>query len=517
MNILNELPKNWIERLETSDEVMAEIVIDDISYLAAELKEKQQKVLVSHILDNIKLRKSEKIIKNGMKLLKSLQDTVEIDIFVDYDLTELNQNPEMISKLLETFIQQDSLCRVIDNFLESDDSEMQNFIIGLIGQHQKMRYRDRLFELLIKYIDSLKSITELFNFELKISARKRMADLRTINGFLNLDTVKIIDSDLAEVKKYNIMVRKYLNRENIEEFVPITKDLPVPSLIKRDMIIGLLEKTIILLGTLLQLGSIDIRPLIEGFVMRLLPFKSSGKLQILKKPYFLSLEKILSMEIDVMDRSVEFLFDKLKILCYLCLGRTGNIDTFPLLSDRFHIEMNEECKVSILHAIGSLNGIKNERVEFLINQSKDEKYYFHSLAGLLKIGGSDVEDFIYSQLKDGSPRKVLLSSFFVPYMEDSRFDQVGLDLLQYKEPLLIRQGLWIVKKRKTEGAVPYIVDLILSEDTKISEEAIKTLDAFREMGIRHIKRKINYYGEDKQIILREILADLESKVQMRLF
>jgi hypothetical protein len=206
----------------------------------------------------------------------------------------------------------------------------------------------------------------------------------------------------------------------------------------------------------------------------------------------------------------------MKSLLFKYLGLFGNRKDLDFLVYRFKIEKGYEVRIAIIYALKLLNNEKGEIIETLKEIDKDEKFSFYALSCLIEIGGEEIEQYILNQLYLGNLRRIFLISFFIPILKNRAFDKFAIDLLSYKQPLFIRRGLWIIKKKKIADAIPLIINHIFSENIELKNDAIETLLVFRGKSLPFLRKNVNYYGDEKKTVILELINTIENKIQKKI-
>ena len=141
-----------------------------------------------------------------------------------------------------------------------------------------------------------------------------------------------------------------------------------------------------------------------------------------------------------------------KVVSQLFLNIAVLGDYTSFLLTQFHQELSELAKIAIIHKLSeSPNTINFTNInKFLKEIAKDDNYYAFAVASMVKIGGEDVKKYILSELSSGKYRRVFFTTYFLPYLNypEKTYDAIIQDLFTYKQPLILKQALWVVRKKK---------------------------------------------------------------------
>ncbi|MHA1729914.1 MAG: hypothetical protein ACTSWY_14465 [Promethearchaeota archaeon] len=485
---------DWIEQLRsTDDKLRVEIAIEDIVGFINELGEKKQVNVVYFLLKKLESEKSDKMIKNTLNCITQL----DRKIITFHEILGLTQNSKLIDGITELYPDQQFLMdiskekKIIANKLNSKNSEVQNSAIKLIGKWRSKgsnnpNYEDKLIEIMknlfFESIQTLENIIILFQKN------------------LNKDKSKLIDSIsckiqsfLPEVYEYNSILEKYVKENRNSSFFAGTI-----SNIKNTLIHKIITKIKLIIDCFINLNSAALLRFIRNLVSHVRPKCHSKDFNLFNNENYERFEN----KINIL---------KIKILCYYYLGNLGNKYDLYILSRNFKLETDENIKISIIYAMGNLKKVKPRLVfEKLKEIASDDLFYFYAVSSMLKLEAPGIYEFILDQLESNNIRKVLLTTFFFPYLKNNvDFETISFKLLEFKQPLIIRQALWIIKEKHIIKAIPNVVAFIFSENSKISKDAHEVLLDFGKHSLDFLKSRINYYGVEKKEILMGIMKKIE--------
>jgi len=187
----------------------------------------------------------------------------------------------------------------------------------------------------------------------------------------------------------------------------------------------------------------------------------------------------------------------------------GN-NTLFLLS-QFQYESSDSVKIAIIHklcepstAIDSGNIIK-----LLREIAKDDNFFVYTLASMVKIGGLDVINYILSELKSNKCRRVFFTTYFLPYLDlpSGTLREIVQELLKFKQPLILKQALWVIRKTQSSEQITHVVKLLFHDNEQVRNEAQKVL-LEAPNSLDHLTKTMHYYGPEKQEILSHLIAKL---------
>jgi hypothetical protein len=452
-NIL-EFSKELIDILrEPCDLLRTELAIED--YL-----EKK-----SRIIQNLGSHERKSIIKSLMNSLNNEKSNLTIN---------------RVFKLIFRHFDTDN--EVIADLLVKGDYDLQNHIIGLIGREKKTKYIPELKKLFLESLKVLHKETDLFENKLSFN-NKQMGKYYEIN------------SSLPEVTEYNDYLNKYIENGRIKEgSVDLIKRNDYSfSKIKNKLIKQLIHKLTLITECFIDLDSSELLKITRKLV------------KILS---IISINSIYSPALNFLDE-FNYKLKKMASLSLFYLGKYGNRKDALLLCEAFP-HRDENFNISLIYAMAGFK--KNARnYDFLFNRLKEiavvDNYYFYALSSMVKIGFLGIEKYILEQLQSKNSRIILLTTFFIPYIEFSiqTMEQIALNLLKRKQALIIRQALWIILKKKIKTAIPQVLNLAFSDNEAIKNEARNLLVKFGSGSYAVMKKRINYYGNKRKKVLMRLM------------
>ncbi len=196
---------------------------------------------------------------------------------------------------------------------------------------------------------------------------------------------------------------------------------------------------------------------------------------------------------------------------FLNIAVLGDYSTYLL--KQFYQDISEIVKIAIIHRLSEPR--KNSDFKhintFLQDIAKDDDYFAFAVASMVKIGGDDVKRYILKELSSGKYRRVFFTTYFLPYLNypSDIYDAIIQDLLTYKQPLILKQALWVIRKKKLSQYVTQAIKLLFHDNEQVRIEAQKVLlEAPAIKTIDHLTKNINYYGPEKQEVISHLIAKL---------
>lgn len=453
-NIL-EFSKELFEILrESHDLLRTELAIED--YL-----EKK-----STIIQNLGSHERKSIIKSLMKNLNEEKSNLTINRVLKLIFRHFDTDNEAIADLLV-----------------KGDFDLQNHIIGLIGREKKTKYIPELKKLFLESLKVLHKETDLFENKLSFN-KKQIGKYYEINSLL------------PEVTEYNDYLNKYIENGRIkEDLVDLIKRNDYSfSKIKSKLVNQLIHKLTIIIECFIDLDSSDLLKITR---------------ELVKILSIISITSIYSPALNFIDE-INYKLKKMASLSLFYLGKYGTSRKDALFLCSLFPHRDENFNISLIYAMAGFK--KNARnYDFLFNRLKEiaerHEFYFYALSSMVKIGFVGIEKYILEQLQSKNSRKILLTTFFIPYIEFNiqTMEQIALNLLKRKQALIIRQALWIILKKKIKNAIPQVMNLAFSENEAIKNEARNLLVKFGSGSYAIMKKRINYYGNKRKKVLMRLM------------
>lgn len=183
----------------------------------------------------------------------------------------------------------------------------------------------------------------------------------------------------------------------------------------------------------------------------------------------------------------------------------------PYLLRKFQFVQSEQVKIAIIHKLSEI-GEKADPcplITILKEIAKDDNYYAFAVASLVKIGGSEVKKYILDEIYSQKYRRVFFTTYFLPYLNfpDEVYDVVIQNLFKYKQPLILKQALWVIRKRKITKYVTQATKLLFHDNDQVRKEAQKVLIESPN-SIDHLTKTMNYYGPEKQEVISHLISKL---------
>lgn len=484
-----------VSNITILEDMQKEIIINQLIGIADESPNPSFIEKIIQIIDRILYYKGDNAL-NFVQILKKVK------------------NQHTISVILRNIAHKNNELRDLIPFgLESDNLLIHNFTIEHIGKLQLTEFYDNLKEIFINCINILKNETNLFEIT------KEKLNNPENDFFIKSDEIRKISDkiQMPEIIEFNnelnILINQSLQNIPNNSFFAINKKSPY--VIKKILIRNIIYKLNIL---------------IEQFIYTNQPFalniirELTNKMQI--SNITISDEKLkLDVIVKIIENKIEKNYSeitdtelniKMRALLYKYLGHFGNLNDLDFLAYRFKVERSYEVRISIINAMKFIHDERNQIIEILKEIDKDDKFSFYAISNLIDIGGEEVERYLLNQLSLGNLRRIFLISFFVPVLKNVAFDKFAIELLNYKQPLFIRQGLWIIKKKKLTDAIPLIISLLFSENVEVKNDAIKTLKEFRSKSLPFLRKNINYYGDEKKTVLLDLIDSIENTIQKKI-
>ncbi len=452
-NIL-EFSKELLEILrESHDLLRTELAIED--YL-----EKK-----STIIQNLGSHERKSIIKSLMKNLNDEKSNLTINRVLKLIFRHFDTDNEAIADLLV-----------------KGDFNLQNHIIGLIGREKKTKYIPELKNLFLESLEVLRRETNFFDNQLSLN-NKQIGEYFVINSLL------------PEVTEYNDYLNKYIENGRIKEgSVDLIKRNDYSFLkIKSKLVNQLIHKLTLITECFIDLNSSELLKITRKLV------------KILS---IISINSIYSPALNFLD-DFNYKLKKMASLSLYYLGTFGKRKDALLMCEIFP-HRDENFNISLIYALAGFK--KNTgNYGFLFKKLKEiatmDNYYFYTLSSMVKIGFVGIEKYILEQLKSKNSRKILLTTFFIPYIDFGiqALEQITLNLLKNKQPMIIRQALWIILKKKIKNAIPQVMNLAFSSNEDIKNEARNLLVKFGSGSYAVMKKRINYYGNKRKKVLMRLM------------
>ncbi len=533
-----ELLINYIEELRGMEDLKTELAIEEIIEDIKYFDEKSKKTLYDKLLKKLEYEQSNKMIHNTLMCIKSMETDNKRRILDIGNINETSQNPKLIIELIKIYFNDNE--NFYDNLelmkrnLGSNNSELQNYIIKIIGNKKINHLSPDLLLIFDDVIEILKNETYLFQYSGNIDDLFYSLEFKRNNHFIKFfNILPINSSNLPDIKEYNKKIKKYISDIYLSHDPSnyCDKNNTLIS-IKEKMIRDLLNKVNILINCFISMNSALLFSKLKDLIKITLPivsFKVSSNNLHSKTLSYSLYEKIsnfsnisnisnisefsdMSSISDLNDNGIK----KFKSLSYYYLGKYGG-KTFEeeginFLYQKFKIEEDEEIKISIIHAMGNTRCNSAKKILFKI--ASDNIFYFYALSALLKIGGEDIENYIIKQLNSGNSRRILFTTFFIPYLNNEIFRTITINLLkEYKQPLIIRQSLWIIRKIKIIDALPHVINKFFeTKNDEIRNEARSIMLDFGQDTLKFLEKRINYYKSPKKNILSDIMNEIENLI-----
>ncbi len=202
-----------------------------------------------------------------------------------------------------------------------------------------------------------------------------------------------------------------------------------------------------------------------------------------------------------------------KIIAQLFYNLAAREQNKSFLLRQFNQASSERAKIACIHKLSETSERYNKKFlcDLITEIAQDDNYYSYAVASLVKIGGNEGKKYILNELSSGKYRRVFFTTYFLPYLnfDEEIYDAVIEDLLTYKQPLILKQALWVIRKKQMSKYLPHAIKLLFHENKLVNQEAQKVvLEAPYAKSIDHLTRTINYYGPDKQQIISHLIAKL---------
>ena len=150
-----------------------------------------------------------------------------------------------------------------------------------------------------------------------------------------------------------------------------------------------------------------------------------------------------------------------------------------------------------------------EIFDVLISIADKRRYLLHILKSMTKINPKLAEKYIISQLETGNPSVTLVCSSFLINFDSSEINKQVMKLLECKHPLIIRQALWLISEKRLASTIPSVVRLLFSKNKDISKDACETLISLKSESFVYLKKKLNYFSDEKKAVILNFLDLLE--------
>lgn len=200
-----------------------------------------------------------------------------------------------------------------------------------------------------------------------------------------------------------------------------------------------------------------------------------------------------------------------KIVAQLFLNIAVLGDYKSFLVSQFRFESREQIRVAILHKLSEIpKEMKSGCVlPFLKEIAEDDNYFAFAVASMVKIGGEDVKQYVLNEVRSDKYRRVFFTSYFLPYLDlpPDTYDEIIQNLLTYKQPLILKQALWVVRKKKLSNYVNRAIKLLFHDNEQVSSEAQKVLLEVPD-SIELLEKAVNYYGPDKKEVISHLITRL---------
>ncbi|MHA1111991.1 MAG: hypothetical protein ACTSRE_12865 [Promethearchaeota archaeon] len=178
---------------------------------------------------------------------------------------------------------------------------------------------------------------------------------------------------------------------------------------------------------------------------------------------------------------------------------------------QFKFESSERVKIAIIHKLSEIGeNIDSQPIISLLKDiGQDDNYFAFAVASLVKIGGDTVKNYILDEINSKKYRRVFFTTYFLPYLDfpDEIYDEVIRNLFKYKQPLILKQALWVVRKKKLCGYVIQATKLLFHDNDQVRNEAQKVL-LESPNSIDHLTKTMNYYGPEKQEVISHLISKL---------
>ncbi len=81
------------------------------------------------------------------------------------------------------------------------------------------------------------------------------------------------------------------------------------------------------------------------------------------------------------------------------------------------------------------------------------------------------------------------------------------ELLKFKQPLILKQALWVIRKTQSSEQITHVVKLLFHDNEQVRNEAQKVL-LEAPNSLDHLTKTMHYYGPEKQEILSHLIQKL---------
>ncbi|MBN2155457.1 MAG: hypothetical protein JW776_05405 [Candidatus Lokiarchaeota archaeon] len=181
------------------------------------------------------------------------------------------------------------------------------------------------------------------------------------------------------------------------------------------------------------------------------------------------------------------------------------------LLTQFRMIPSESIKISIIHKFSKFPKDRDSQyiIALLQEIAEEDNYFVFSVASMVKIGGEGVKSYVLKELQSDRFRRIFFTTYFIPYLDipTDKFNSILDDLLQYKQPLILKQALWVIRKKKSSEYITQVIKLLFHDNAQVRGEAKKVLLEVPN-SIEYLSRNINYYGPEKQAVISGIIAKL---------
>ncbi len=178
---------------------------------------------------------------------------------------------------------------------------------------------------------------------------------------------------------------------------------------------------------------------------------------------------------------------------------------------QFKREPSERAKIAIIHKLSEIgeNTDPHSILSLLQEIAKDDNYFAYAVASMVKIGGDTVKKYILDEINSKKYRRVFFTTYFLPYLDFSEetYDEVIQNLFKYKQPLILKQALWVVRKKKLDMYVSQATKLLFHDNNQVRNEAQKVL-LETPNSLDHLTKTMNYYGPEKQEVISHLISKL---------
>ncbi|MBD3353688.1 MAG: hypothetical protein GF364_19545 [Candidatus Lokiarchaeota archaeon] len=523
--------QEMLNHLATADDLESEIIIDDLIELYNRIDERGKQQIKDLFLFKLEKEKSNLLVNNLLLCIKKINKSSQNMRISLKDIIKISPNGRIIDNLIELYSNESEFT---DTFIEecffSRIPALQNFALKLIKYVRSKELNIKIFREIAKIIHEIIDI--LLNSVNIFSDKEITCEYKSSAYHLDIyktSCINKISASCSEVVKFNkklddLINGKYIKKNDAKEL----KIALIESLIKKlNIIINSYIDTVN--GELLE----NIRVLIKRFRINKFIDNEFSDMNyyflddVNKEEYFKYwISHVVNnkhKQENEDDRKPNSVIHLLKLILYRYIGVFGEKEDINILIKRFKLEENRRVLIEVINSLGkigerSLDITSRHRIlKILEDIGNNERFFYYTTKNMLKIDKEQTTKFIIGQIYSKKPRKIVLASLFIPDLNDERFDKIIINWLKYKQPLIVRQALWVIKKKKQYNAIPYIIEHLFSDNSKIKNDAIDTCLNLKENTLIYLKKHVNYYSPERKLILNNIMQRIQNKIQKKLF